>query len=88
MGLMLGVTLAALLSLKIIFDGHAEIVWVVVGSLIALTTVTNILGALLPIGIKKLGLDPALISNPLIATLSDITGLLVYLSAARLLLSL
>ncbi|MDX2007481.1 MAG: magnesium transporter [Meiothermus sp.] len=87
-GLMLGVTLAALLSLKIIFDGHAEIVWVVVGSLIALTTVTNILGALLPIGIKKLGLDPALISNPLIATLSDITGLLVYLSAARLLLSL
>ena len=87
-GLMLGVSLAALLSLKIIYDGHADIVWVVVGSLIALTTVTNILGALLPIGIKKLNLDPALISNPLIATLSDITGLLVYLSVARLLLNI
>jgi magnesium transporter len=87
-GLLLGITLAALLAIKILIDGHGEILWVVCLSLAGLMTLTNILGALLPIGIKKLGLDPALISNPLIATLSDITGLLVYLSLARWLLKL
>lgn len=87
-GALLGLTLAALLSIKIILDGHAEILFVVAISLAALMTVTNMLGAILPIGIKKLGLDPALISNPLIATLSDITGLAVYLSMARWLLHL
>lgn len=87
-GAMLGLTLAALLSVKIVMDGHAEILFVVAISLALLMTVTNMLGAVLPIGIKKLGLDPALISNPLIATLSDITGLVVYLSMARWLLGL
>ncbi|WP_276954894.1 magnesium transporter [Allomeiothermus silvanus] len=87
-GAMLGVTLAILLSIKVLIDGHGEILLVVAASLAVLMTVTNILGALLPIGIKKIGLDPALISNPLIATLSDITGLMIYLSMARWLLHL
>nr|WP_041653480.1 magnesium transporter [Allomeiothermus silvanus] len=85
-GAMLGITLAILLSIKVLIDGHGEILLVVAASLAVLMTVTNILGALLPIGIKKIGLDPALISNPLIATLSDITGLMIYLSMARWLL--
>lgn len=87
-GAMLGITLAILLSIKVLIDGHGEILLVVAASLAVLMTVTNILGALLPIGIKKIGLDPALISNPLIATLSDITGLMIYLSMARWLLHL
>lgn len=87
-GALLGITLAILLSIKVLIDGHGEILPVVAASLAVLMTVTNILGALLPIGIKKIGLDPALISNPLIATLSDITGLLIYLSMARWLLHL
>ncbi|WP_027894295.1 magnesium transporter [Calidithermus chliarophilus] len=87
-GLLLGLTLAAVLAVKVVADGHAEILPVLALSLATLMTVTNIVGALLPIGIKKLGLDPALISNPLIATLSDLTGLLIYLSVARMLLQL
>jgi len=87
-GALLGTTLAALLSIKVLIDGHGEILPVVAASLATLMTVANILGALLPIGIKKIGLDPALISNPLIATLSDIAGLTIYLSMARWLLGL
>jgi len=87
-GLLLGLTLAAVLAVKVVADGHAEILPVLALSLATLMTVTNIVGALLPIGIKKLGLDPALISNPLIATLSDLTGLLIYLSVARMLLQI
>ncbi|MBF6593348.1 MAG: magnesium transporter [Thermaceae bacterium] len=87
-GMLLGMTLAGLLSIKVLIDGHGEVLLVVGLSLAVLMTLTNMLGAVLPIGIKKLGLDPALISNPLIATLSDITGLLVYLTLARWLLHL
>jgi magnesium transporter len=87
-GVLLGLTLAVVLSVKVVIDGHAEILPVLALSLLTLMTVTNIIGALLPIGIKKIGLDPALISNPLIATLSDLTGLLIYLGMAKWLLKL
>lgn len=87
-GVLLGLTLAAVLSVKVLIDGHTEILPVLALSLATLMTVTNIVGALLPIGIKKIGLDPALISNPLIATLSDLTGLLIYLGMAKWLLRL
>jgi magnesium transporter len=38
--------------------------------------------------LRRLGVDPALVSNPLIATLSDVIGLLIYLSVARLILGI
>jgi len=87
-GALLGLTLAAVLAIKVLIDGHAEILPVLALSLATLITVSNVIGAMLPIGIKKIGLDPALISNPLIATLSDLTGLLIYLGMAKWLLGL
>lgn len=45
----------------------------------------NLLGAMLPLLLKRLGFDPALMSNPLVASLVDVTGILAYLSIARLL---
>jgi magnesium transporter len=87
-GALLGLTLAAVLAIKVLIDGHAEILPVLALSLATLITVSNVIGAMLPIGIKKIGLDPALISNPLIATLSDLTGLLIYLGMAKWLLRL
>jgi len=47
----------------------------------------TIVGALLPFGLKRLGLDPASASAPLVATLSDVTGLVIYFTVASLLLS-
>jgi magnesium transporter len=38
--------------------------------------------------LRRFGVDPALVSNPLIATLSDVMGLLIYLSVARLILGI
>ncbi len=40
-------------------------------------------GAMLPIGLKQLGMDPAFMSNPLIAALSDMLGVIIYYSAAQ-----
>jgi magnesium transporter len=43
--------------------------------------------ALLPLGLRRVGLDPAVASAPLITTLVDGTGLLIYFSVARLIVS-
>jgi magnesium transporter len=41
---------------------------------------------MLPLLLKKLGADPAVSSTPFIATLVDVTGLLIYFGTAFLLL--
>jgi magnesium transporter len=47
----------------------------------------TIAGSMLPIILKKLGADPAVSSAPFVATLVDVTGLVIYFSVAFLLLS-
>lgn len=44
-------------------------------------------GSMLPIVLKKLGADPAASSAPFVATLVDVTGLIIYFSLAFLILS-
>ena len=43
-------------------------------------------GSMLPIILKKLGADPAASSAPFVATLVDVTGLVIYFSVATLIL--
>ena len=45
------------------------------------------MGAMLPLVLHRLGLDPASASAPFVATLSDVTGVLIYFTLANLLLS-
>ena len=46
----------------------------------------TIMGSMLPLLLKKLGADPAVSSTPFIATLVDVTGLLIYFGTAFVLL--
>ncbi|WP_293177757.1 magnesium transporter [Oceanithermus sp.] len=85
-GFLLGITLSALIALKVALDGYLGVTPVVALALFLLVIVADLAGALLPLALEKLGLDPALMSNPLIATISDVSGLIIYLSVARLLL--
>jgi len=87
-GTLLGLTLSALIAAKVALDGQFGITPAVALSLFLLVVVANLAGSLLPLLLARLGIDPALISNPLIATVSDISGLLIYLSVAQLLLGL
>jgi magnesium transporter len=61
---------------------------VVATSIVLVVTVGSLLGSLLPLVIRRAGLDPAVSSTPFIASLSDVVGLLIYLSIARAVLSL
>ena len=59
----------------------------VVGLTVFLMVVMGtVAGAVLPILFKRLGMDPALMSNPLIAALVDVMGVVIYFNAALLLL--
>ena len=46
----------------------------------------TLIGALFPVVLKRLGLDPAVSSAPLVATFIDVTGILLYFNIAMLLL--
>ncbi|MEH0156817.1 magnesium transporter [Limibacter armeniacum] len=47
---------------------------------------SSIIGALLPLTVKRLGGDPAVVASPAITTIVDITGLMIYFGLASWLL--
>ncbi len=55
-------------------------------SLIGVVTWGTLMGSMLPLVIKKLGFDPATSSAPFVATLVDVTGLIIYFSVALVIL--
>jgi len=56
-------------------------------SLVCVVMFGNISGSMLPFIMSKLGFDPAVTSAPFVATLVDVTGILIYFSIAVALLS-
>jgi magnesium transporter len=64
--------------------------WVVAiaagASLVAITTLAATAGAVLPLLFNSIGLDPALMSAPFIATATDVAGVFIYLRTASWLL--
>ena len=65
--------------------------WLAVAATVSLSLVGIVLwgtlsGSMIPFVLKKAGLDPATSSAPFVATLVDVTGLVIYFSIAALLL--
>ena len=66
--------------------------WMAIASTVGISLVGvvlwgNTIGSLFPLILKRLGLDPAVSSAPFVATLVDITGLLIYFSVASFMLT-
>jgi magnesium transporter len=55
-------------------------------SLVGVVLWGNTIGSLFPLILKRVGLDPAVSSAPFVATLVDITGLVIYFTVASILL--
>jgi magnesium transporter len=95
-GLLLGATLC-LVSFSVIsiwhfftpaFGEHYLLIAAVVGiSLIGVVLWGSLMGSMLPLLLKRLGADPAASSTPFVATLVDVTGLIIYFSVAMFLLN-
>jgi magnesium transporter len=56
-------------------------------TVVAIVLLGCVVGGMAPLLLRRLGIDPATSSTPLIASLVDVLGIVVYLSLARLLLS-
>lgn len=95
-GLVLGILLGgiALLSIALwpsgddTFSGHFLAVGTTVAvSLIWIVVWGAVSGGMLPFVLERFGLDPASASGPLVTTLVDVTGLVIYFSVASVLLA-
>jgi len=92
-GAMLGLILGVIGVFRVLlFPGHSMghsflLALVVGGSLVFVVLYGTTLGAMLPFVLRRFGADPASASAPFVATLSDVTGLLIYFTIANLILS-
>jgi magnesium transporter len=86
-GVILGAAMAVLAMGRSLLLGTGGGVTFVVGiSMVFVVMVSNILGAVLPFLISRVHLDPAIMSGPLLATVSDVLGLALYFSVASFIL--
>ncbi len=95
-GLSLGIVLGSIGVLRItvwqmmfqLYGGHWLLVSFTVGlSLVGVVLWGTLSGSMLSFVMKKIGADPAASSAPFVATLVDVTGLVIYFSVAALILS-
>lgn len=89
-GLVLGLVLGIVGFVRALVIGNAhafQLAMSVSISVLAVVTVGTLVGSLLPLAIKRVGLDPAVSSTPFIASLVDVLGLLVYFSISRAILN-
>jgi len=96
-GLLLGTVLGIIGFLRILaWHSFAPTLygehWLAIGITVGLTLLGVVLwgtfsGSMLPMILKRLGADPAVSSAPFVATLVDVTGLVIYFSIAFMLLS-
>lgn len=94
-GLLLGGLLGVIGLLRIViwsqfsnvYGPHSTLIAITVGvTVVGVVLWGTICGSMLPIMLRRCGLDPATSSAPFVATLVDVTGLVIYFTAAMLVL--
>ncbi|MDQ0257313.1 magnesium transporter [Evansella vedderi] len=86
-GIMLGLICAVVLLIVVPILYQSFVLAFIVGVSLFLTlSIATVIGAVVPVAINKLKLDPAIASGPFITTVNDILGLLIYFSIATALL--
>lgn len=95
-GLSLGVILGSIGMLRILawqllfksYGNHAFVIALTVGlSLVGVVLWGTLAGSMLPFVLRRLGFDPASASAPFVATLVDVTGLIIYFTTAKVVMS-
>ena len=88
--IILGLVLSAINFGKIILiDGNTPMIALTVSiSMILVIIFAKLLGGLLPMAAKRIGIDPALMATPMISSITDTVSTLTYLLMATLILGL
>ncbi len=88
LGLALGLAMAAVGFLwAIVLKNPINLGLVISATIITVVAVSSTIGAAMPIVGKRLGLDPAVFSAPMVTTIVDTLGLLIYFQFARIFLN-
>ena len=88
--LILGVLLSIFNMAKVVFiDGESILIGLTVAlSMTVIVIFAKLLGSMLPMAAKKLGVDPALMANPMISSFTDMFSSVTFLLVASLLLGI
>jgi magnesium transporter len=88
-GVLLGLGMAVVAYIRAItWDPDPALAITVSVSILALVFWATSVGSILPLAAARLGIDPALVSGPLMSTLVDATGLFIYFTIAGIILGL
>lgn len=87
----MGMALGALLAIigwitASLWNTGGPVALTVAVTLVSILIAGTLLGSMLPLLLKRLGIDPAIASSPFVASVVDITGVVLYMSFARLIL--
>jgi magnesium transporter len=86
-GALLGLLLSLVAYSWVLLSGlTSELALIVAGTVFFITIWANLVGAAIPLLASRIGVDPTVMSAPLISTLVDATGLLIYFTIAILIL--
>ena len=87
-GVFLGLILGVIGAIRALMWGDGWSFAVLVGTaLVAIAILGCTVGGMLPVIIKRVGLDPATSSAPFVASLVDVLGIIVYFSLAKVFLA-
>jgi magnesium transporter len=78
----IGVTMAAAVSIIGFYRGGVDVGIVVAASMVIVVIIGSVIGMSLPFLLNRLDLDPATASAPLVTSIADIAGVLIYFSIA------
>ena len=84
--ILLGMTMAVAISTIAGFRGGHQVALVVAVSMLLIVTAGSLIGMSMPFILSRFRLDPATASAPLIASIADIMGVVIYFSIARAIL--
>jgi magnesium transporter len=88
-GIMIGVLVGAVAFFRALLWGqHTPLALTVAITVVVICMWSTTVGSLIPIVAERFGVDPAVLSAPLITTLVDATGLVIYFSIAKVILHL
>jgi magnesium transporter len=88
-GFLLGIAMALIGFIRaLLWKSTVQLALTVSASLFGIVLWANIIGALLPPLASKLKIDPAVISGPVMSTLVDATGLIIYFTLAKWIIGL
>ncbi len=86
-GVLMGLAMGGLAFLVgWLYGGDTSIAQIIGLSMLLIVLVANFFGALLPFVLERINIDPAVSSSPLITSIMDVLGLIIYFSIAVVLL--